>query len=77
MSFVKKHLGGNLPHEWRDGVQRFVSRVKDRFSPCCTILYGSVAKGAYTVESNIDVIVIAEGLARARLLCRAPGNAAW
>ncbi|HHV58325.1 MAG TPA: hypothetical protein GXX50_11300 [Firmicutes bacterium] len=36
-----------------------------------------MAKGTYTVESNIDVIVIAEGLARARLLCRAPGNAAW
>lgn len=61
--FCKETPLSDLPPKWRDGVERFVSQVREQFSPCCIILYGSVAKGTYTVESDIDVIVIAEGLA--------------
>lgn len=43
-------------------IGQFCQRVEEAFQPDCIILHGSIARGAYTPSSDIDIIVIGERL---------------
>ncbi len=46
------------PDAIKKAIQEYCTNVIKRFKPACIILYGSRAKGTFTVASDIDIIVI-------------------
>jgi len=47
---------------YREEVMRYVRQVVKELNPVCVVLYGSVAKGIFGVGSDIEILVVAEGL---------------
>ncbi len=50
-------LAENIPYR-REEIEHYCRRVIQEVEPECIILHGSVAKGTYTVKSDIDLLVI-------------------
>ncbi len=50
-------LAENIPYR-REEIEHYCHRVFQEVAPDCIILHGSVAKGTYTVASDIDLLVI-------------------
>ena len=52
---------------YREEVMKYVKQVIRELKPVCIVLYGSAAKGTFGVGSDIDILVVAEGLPRSFL----------
>lgn len=51
-----------LPTRWREPVAGFLNRFDALYGLDCAILYGSMATGRYREGSDIDLILISEGV---------------
>ncbi len=43
---------------WRDELSRIVSRLIDSYQPELIVLFGSFARNDYSVESDIDLLIV-------------------
>ena len=58
MRFENKRICRTNNSEIKDALQKYCNEVVRRLNPACLILYGSRAKGTFTSESDVDIIVI-------------------
>src|SRR3989304_10375832 len=58
MRFENKRICRKNDAAIKHALQEYCDEVVRRFNPVCIILYGSRAKGTYTTESDVDIIVI-------------------
>lgn len=52
----------SLPAKWHEAVASFLNRFHALYGLDCAILYGSMATGCYQEGSDIDLILISEGI---------------
>jgi UTP:GlnB (protein PII) uridylyltransferase len=50
-------LAENIPYR-QEEIENYCHKVVQEIEPDCIILHGSVAKGTYTVASDIDLLII-------------------
>ncbi|MEX0974057.1 MAG: nucleotidyltransferase domain-containing protein [Bacillota bacterium] len=48
--------------EWESGVRAFIGRLEQAWKVRCVVLHGSFATGNWIAGSDVDLVVIAEGL---------------
>ena len=55
---------GRVPREYRELIEEYCSAIKKHFGErlVSICVFGSVARGEATAESDIDILVVAEGL---------------
>lgn len=51
-----------MPPQWSPQVWAFIDRLKATWDVRCVILHGSFATGKWTDASDLDLVVIADGL---------------
>jgi len=63
-------LDARLPTEWDSPIRSFIERLEHMYAVRCVVLHGSFATGNWIRGSDVDLVVIADGLSasfRARL----------
>lgn len=47
---------------WLEIARAYAERLRERLGKVTTIVYGSVARGDFNLGSDVDVLIVAEGL---------------